>query len=339
MSAICSDPQQTLWGFCPSTAAAILFAILFGLVTFAHLGQAMHYKKAYSWVIIGSGLVQTINYIFRIVSIKNPNSLGPYAAWFVLILIAPLFTNAYVYMVVSVSNERWIFFPSAISLFSPKTVSRFSRKATYQALSNSTVMQMGRMTWNFIPDAKLYRVTAWKLGTYFVVLDIIALIIQVSGASMAAGNNVSDQQVLNGIHIYMGGVGIQQFFILVFAFFAIKFHRTVANQLCQGNTEVSKALPLLYALYAVLLLITMRIIFRLCEYSRGLQSNIPSHEAYQYCIDSLPMLIALVILNVVHPGRIMPNKESDIPSRKERRLHGIQNKSEREINGHSLRVV
>lgn len=297
MSAICSDPQQTLWGFCPSTAAAILFAILFGLVTFAHLGQAMHYKKAYSWVIIGSGLVQTINYIFRIVSIKNPNSLGPYAAWFVLILIAPLFTNAYVYMV------------------------------------------MGRMTWNFIPDAKLYRVTAWKLGTYFVVLDIIALIIQVSGASMAAGNNVSDQQVLNGIHIYMGGVGIQQFFILVFAFFAIKFHRTVANQLCQGNTEVSKALPLLYALYAVLLLITMRIIFRLCEYSRGLQSNIPSHEAYQYCIDSLPMLIALVILNVVHPGRIMPNKESDIPSRKERRLHGIQNKSEREINGHSLRVV
>ncbi len=45
--------------------------------------------------------------------------------------IAPLFTNAYVYMI------------------------------------------MGRMVWNYIPDAKLYRITAWRFGTYFVVLDIV----------------------------------------------------------------------------------------------------------------------------------------------------------------------
>ncbi len=63
----------------------------------------------------------------------------------------------------------------------------------------------------------------------------------------------------------------------------------------------------------------MRIVFRLCEYAEGLTSNIPNHEAYQYCLDSLPMLLALVLLNVVHPGRIMPGKESDIPSRKSRK--------------------
>ena len=32
------------------------------------------------------------------------------------------------------------------------------------------------------------------------------------------------------------------------------------------------------------------------------------------------MLVALVLFNVVHPGRIMPGKESDFPSRKERKL-------------------
>jgi hypothetical protein len=32
---------------------------------------------------------------------------------------------------------------------------------------------MGRMTWNFIPDAKLYGVTPWRFGTYFVLLDIM----------------------------------------------------------------------------------------------------------------------------------------------------------------------
>ena len=63
----------------------------------------------------------------------------------------------------------------------------------------------------------------------------------------------------------------------------------------------------------------MRIIFRLVEYSDGLESTIPSHEAYQYCLDSLPMLLALVLLNVVHPGRLMSGKESDMPSRKQRK--------------------
>lgn len=32
------------------------------------------------------------------------------------------------------------------------------------------------------------------------------------------------------------------------------------------------------------------------------------------------MLTALVLLNVVHPGNVMPGKESDLPSRKERKL-------------------
>jgi hypothetical protein len=141
----------------------------------------------------------------------------------------------------------------------------------------------------------------------------------------------------------MGGVGVQQFFILVFFFYAIKFHRIILQQIRQGIEGVSNALPLLYAIYAVLTLITvrhlipltstatfvkMRIIFRLVEYSHGFKSNIPSHEAYQYGLDSVPMLFALVILNFIHPGRIMPGKESDLPSRKERKAEGIHNKSE-----------
>lgn len=63
----------------------------------------------------------------------------------------------------------------------------------------------------------------------------------------------------------------------------------------------------------------MRIIFRLCEYSQGMESTIPNHEAYQYCLDTLPMLLALVLLNAVHPGRLMPGKDSDMPSRKQRK--------------------
>lgn len=66
----------------------------------------------------------------------------------------------------------------------------------------------------------------------------------------------------------------------------------------------------------------IRIIFRLIEYSSGLNSTIPQHEAYQYCLDSLPMLIASILLNIIHPGRIMPGKESDLPSFKARKDGG-----------------
>jgi len=141
----------------------------------------------------------------------------------------------------------------------------------------------------------------------------------------------------------MGGVAVQQFFILVFLLYAIKFHRLVLHRIQQGTEGVSSVLPLLYAIYAVLLLITVRrssvpqvqtlkscqirIVFRLVEYSHGFESHIPSHEAYQYALDSVPMLLALVVLNLFHPGRIMPGKDSDFPSRKERKVKGVCKKA------------
>jgi hypothetical protein len=45
------------------------------------------------------------------------------------------------------------------------------------------------------------------------------------------------------------------------------------------------------------------------------------------------MLIALVVLNVIHPGRIMPGTDGDIPGRKERKQNGILNKSKKETGG------
>jgi hypothetical protein len=75
----------------------------------------------------------------------------------------------------------------------------------------------------------------------------------------------------------------------------------------------------------------MRIIFRLCEYANGLKSTIPLHEAYQYALDSLPMLTALVLLNIVHPGRIMPGREGDIPGRSERKHMKVNAKADIDV--------
>lgn len=95
----------TLWGFCPNVGAASAFCIFFGLTFAVHVFQGIYYRKAYTWIISMSALWQTIAYAFRVVSIKTPASMGNYAAWFVLILVAPLWTNAFVYVSLKKSNH------------------------------------------------------------------------------------------------------------------------------------------------------------------------------------------------------------------------------------------
>ena len=161
----------------------------------------------------------------------------------------------------------------------------------------------------------------------------------------------------------MGGVGLQQFFICCFVGLAIRFQRQMKRD--APITDQKRALRMLYILYAVLILITVsatlpiytvannetikrlnkrknntkltppqvRIIFRLIEYSKGYNSGIPVHEAYQYVLDSTLMLVALVLFNIVHPGQIMPGKESDFPSRKQRKAVGKKNVKGRMAGG------
>lgn len=178
-------------------------------------------------------------------------------------------------------------------------------------------MVMGRMIYNFTTRAKIFGVKAWRFTLFFVVLDVTAFLVQVAGAALASQKNLSNGQTLTDLHIYQGGVALQQIFIFVFLAASIKFHRTFASE--SPAAKKAQALRLLYTVYAVLTLITLRILFRIAEYSKGLTSTIPNHEAYQYCLDSLPMFIALVLFNVVHPGKIMAGRESDFPSRKDRK--------------------
>ena len=116
----------------------------------------------------------------------------------------------------------------------------------------------------------------------------------------------------------MGGVGFQQLCIFLFLGLAVRLHQKLMKQ--SPSPDRARGLLLLYVQYVVVGLITIRIIFRLIEYSNGLKSSIPRHEVYQYIFDSTLMLIALVILNVFHPGRLMAGRESDLPSRKERKM-------------------
>lgn len=77
----------------------------------------------------------------------------------------------------------------------------------------------------------------------------------------------------------------------------------------------------------------MRIIYRLCEFSRGTDLNNPmlTHEVYPYVLDGMPMLLAALLLNICHPGMVLKGPDSEFPrlSRKEKKALKREKKEEK----------
>ena len=140
----------------------------------------------------------------------------------------------------------------------------------------------------------------------------------------------------------MFGVGLQQVVTIVFFVHVVVFHMTMVRDQRLDSTLKSKATGLLYAIYACLALISVspvgitngyiplanihdfqvRKIFRMFEYWNGLKRTIPNHEVYIYILDSLPMLLALILFNAVHPSRIISAKKSTTSTERGPRFDG-----------------
>jgi hypothetical protein len=82
---------------------------------------------------------------------------------------------------------------------------------------------LARLLQTFHPVQRLLGIRAHHLSMIFIILDIFAFAIQLTGGSYASPTDSAERQ-MKGIHIYMGGIGIQQFFIIIFVTLCVKFH-------------------------------------------------------------------------------------------------------------------
>ncbi|KAI9826787.1 MAG: hypothetical protein M1819_007258 [Sarea resinae] len=278
----------------PSLAAAVIFALFFGIGMCLHMLQAVTFRKRFCWVIIMGAAWETVSFIMRALLTRHQNNQTYNTVSQLLLLLAPLWINAFDYMI------------------------------------------LGRLVYFFLPDRKLFGIHATKFSKYFVWLDIVSFIVQAAGASITTSNNVKQSTLENGIHIYMGGIGLQQFFIVIFTFLVISLHRKLLKMEWQGTLVYSGSMQwrwLFYGLYGSLTLITVRIIFRMCEYAQGTSASnpVPNHEAYEYCLDAMPMLFAVFLMNFTHPGRVLVGPESEFPriSRKEKKRLKAEKKADK----------
>ncbi|KFZ10962.1 hypothetical protein V501_04960 [Pseudogymnoascus sp. VKM F-4519 (FW-2642)] len=265
---VCLDPRDpdAQWPYCPSYAGAITFTALFGAVTLAHYIQAFTYRKRFCWVVCMASTWETLGFAFRIMGARNPRASGWPVASQMLVLLAPLWINAFVYMVV------------------------------------------GRIVYFWLPDKRIWGIRATSLTRWFVWFDVIVFLIQAAGGMMLSGTDVSASQTKIGLDIYMSGIGVQQGVLLAFIGLMITFH---VRALREGKTHATRWQPLVYTLYGALILISIRIIFRLVEFSSGLYGPIPTHESYFYALEATPMFLALFSLAAIHPGRYLRGPGSE----------------------------
>ena len=270
-----ADACNALWVYFPNFAAAVAFSILFGILTIVHLTQAVVYRNGFCWVVITASLWEMGAYAFRALGSKNQQSSGIATVAQILVLVAPIWVNAFAYMV------------------------------------------FARMVHFYSPTRKVWFLSPSILALVFVTLDIVSFVVQLIGGGMAGPGASADAQK-KGLNIYMGGIGMQEGFIVLFLGLVVKFHRDQLRAERVGRLTADKIGSwrwLMGALYGCLLAITVRIVYRLAEFSGGLDHSnpLPSNEPLLYVLESTPMWLAILVWNVVHPGRFIRGDGAKMP--------------------------
>ncbi|KAK5050755.1 hypothetical protein LTR84_003314 [Exophiala bonariae] len=287
---------ERLWDFCPSYGAAITFLIIYSASTLVHGIQGIIYRKPFTIVLIMGGIWELSGFALRVSAILNPYSGAFHSSMGILILLAPLWINAFVYMA------------------------------------------LGRLIHFTLVHDKILRLRARHLTVMFVAFDITAFIMQASGGILAAKSDNRSTKIA-GYNLYSAGVGIQMGFILWFVALVLRFHfklrRPDTYELSgDGRAALPAVKRIIYALYAVLVLILYRNSWRLAEYATGVDSALRLHEWWFYVFDALPMAGALTLLNIFNPISVLRGPRGEFSGGKKLPPQGTGRRRRKRADAH-----
>ena len=134
----------------------------------------------------------------------------------------------------------------------------------------------------------------------FIASDVVATAVQVVGAASIGVAESGRKDPTTANHVLLAGLAFQ-----VCTFFV--FLTLLAAFLARARKVVPAAmLPFTAALVLAALLVYLRTCFRLAETAQGLMQALSSHEVYFGCLEFAPIILALLLFNVWHPGKWVP---------------------------------
>lgn len=283
----CDNGDLNLYKFIPSIAAASIFAILFAVLTLAHLVRMIRSKQWYlTALVVGGGCksflsavlhraavqspdhhtVEVGGFVIRILGHNDPCKRSTYILQTVLILVAPAIFSATIYMILG---------------------------RTIRAVQGDALSPI-RSSW---------------LTKIFVTGDIVCFLVQgVGGAILASADNDKSKANL-GRNVILVGLALQIILFGLFVVVACIFHSRIRKRPTVRSTQPQiQWRKMLLVLYGVSLLIMGRNLFRVIEYGLGPNGYLLTHEWSLYVFDATLMTLVMAALFWWHPTMIRPKE-------------------------------
>ncbi|KAL2223147.1 RTA1 like protein-domain-containing protein [Thermoascus aurantiacus ATCC 26904] len=276
-----SDSEDSIYFYDPSLPASILFTALYALPFLYQLYMTViapcigkyNYTGYFIPILIGAGL-EIAGYAVRCGSVEKPDDIALYSVSSSLIVVAPVFVCASLYLLVG-----------RLIRFQPSGADSRRRKGV------------------------LCISPRW-LPRIFVTSDVLSFLTQGSGIGLAAAGNWEGIEKDIGFGILITGLVLQLVTFVLFLAIVLLFHlqaKSVGDGIDRGHRMV------LMGIYISGFFIIVRSIYRVVEFSLGIPSYTFSHEWPLYVLEAVPMLLAITVLGWFHPGRWLSKFSSSTP--------------------------
>ncbi|KZP04761.1 RTA1-domain-containing protein [Athelia psychrophila] len=259
------DQTQPIGGYIPKPVYAYIALALFAIVSVVFWTRLFMRRPRYMvWLCAGS-TAMTVGFALRVVLHGSPYSLGIYIVEDLCILLSPCFFLATNYIILS---------RLAVSL------------STESAPISTTCL--------LLPAQRIAKIFVWS--------DVITFWIQASGGGLSAQQSlaaVGQDIALVGLVLQLLSYALYTVLLLVFGTRVRSRYPEVWHM---GKQDGRKEWRVLYYTTCLTCIgILIRSAFRIAEFSEGYNGWIPTHEAYFYCLDSIPLLLAISLYMFVWP--------------------------------------
>ena len=148
----------------------------------------------------------------------------------------------------------------------------------------------------------------------FIPCDFLSLLLQAIGGGMASTESNNHQSVIPGDNIMIAGLAFQVFtlgvFILICTDFAVRTLRNTQRHGASETFDASHAVlrrslrfrGFVVALALATICIFIRSVYRVIELSQGWNGSLIKVQRYFIVLEGVMVLIAVLALNVFHPG-------------------------------------
>ncbi|KZT62425.1 hypothetical protein CALCODRAFT_407356, partial [Calocera cornea HHB12733] len=256
--------------YVPSFALALVAVILYALVTVLLIGRMFQFKAWWFIALILGGVMESLGFGARARNAQDLNNVTLYKMQLACTILAPIFTAAAEYILL---GRIMGYVGARFSLFRP-----------------------GLVSW------------------VFIISDAISFLIQVGGAAALlakpdTGPNSTPAQLQNaqnllnlGDNILLAGLAVNLGSFVIFIVQVTWFDYKTRTQGAPGG----RWRTLLWALYVSSVLVLIRQVYRVIEFSQGWFGFLPTHEGYFFGLDSLVILLASAVYIWYWPNRYIP---------------------------------